>query len=171
MQHGTGADVTVDRLGERGEQEHHLAHPVSECRAVELDALARVDGALTVQRKVIAELRHRDAGEQAGAWAPALDGQGGHWRLHDRLADTAAQLGADVLDHLEAGGDVFEHLAFVLADPAEHFAAAAGAGAGGLVGDDLARQMVRLYRTRFLGHKTRLSGDPEIGLVPGGSGC
>ena len=28
-----------------------------------------------------------------------------------------------------------------------------------------------LYRTRFLGHKTRLSGDPEIGLVPGGSGC
>ena len=28
-----------------------------------------------------------------------------------------------------------------------------------------------MYRTRFLGHKTRLSGDPEIGLVPGGSGC
>ena len=28
-----------------------------------------------------------------------------------------------------------------------------------------------VYRTRFLGHKTRLSGHPEIGLVPGGSGC
>ena len=48
-----------------------------------------------------------------------------------------------MLDHLEAGGNVFEHLALVLADPAEHRAAAARTGAGGFVGDGLARQMVR----------------------------
>ena len=35
----------------------------------------------------------------------------------------------------------------------------------------LSQLALSVYRTRFLGHKTRLSGDPEIGLVPGGSGC
>src|ERR1700755_2949798 len=46
-----------------------------------------------------------------------------------------------MLDHLETGRDVFEHLPLILSDPAERCAAAAWAGAGGLVGDGLARQM------------------------------
>ena len=77
-----------------------------------------------------------------GPWQPSLDGQRRHRRLHDGLAGAAAQLRPDVLDHLEAGGSVFEHLALILADAAEHGAAAAGTGAGGFVGDGLARQML-----------------------------
>ena len=39
MEHLTGADVAADRLGQRGEEEHHLAHPVGHQHAVEFDAL------------------------------------------------------------------------------------------------------------------------------------
>jgi hypothetical protein len=48
-----------------------------------------------------------------------------------------------VLDDPEAGRHVFEHLALVLVDPAEGRAAAARAGARGLVGYGLSRQMLR----------------------------
>ena len=46
-------------------------------------------------------------------------------------------------DHLEAGGDVFQHLTLVLADAAEQAATASRAGAGRLVCDGLAWQMRR----------------------------
>jgi hypothetical protein len=92
---------------------------------------------------MVAELRHQNLREQARSGPAAFDRQARHRRLHDRLASATAQLRADMADHLEAGGDVFEHLALVLADAAEHGAAAARAGAGCLVGDDLARQVWR----------------------------
>jgi len=57
-----------------------------------------------MQWEVVAELRDGDMGEQARPWPPALDGQRGHRRLHDRLAGTAAQLRPHMADHLEAGG-------------------------------------------------------------------
>ena len=81
-------------------------------------------------------------GQQTGPGQSALDGQRRHRRLHDGLAGAAAQLRPDMLDHLEAGWGVFEHLALVLADAAEHGAAAAGTGAGRFVGDGLARQVL-----------------------------
>jgi hypothetical protein len=46
-----------------------------------------------------------------------------------------------VLDHLETGRHIFEHLPLVLSDPAECCATASRAGAGWFVGDGLARQM------------------------------
>jgi hypothetical protein len=46
-----------------------------------------------------------------------------------------------MLDHLEAGWDVFEHLALVLPDPAEYATATARAAAEGLMEDSLTRQM------------------------------
>src|SRR3984885_8083929 len=95
----------------------------------------------------------------------AVDRQTGHRRLHDRLASATAQLRADVADHLEAGEHVFQHLALVLADAAEHRAAAARAGAGCFVGDDLARQV---WRQRFT---DRLLAFPPLdgllGVPPG----
>src|SRR3954447_8779499 len=59
----------------------------------------------------------------------AFDRQRRHRRLHDGLAGPAAQLRAQVADHLEAGRDIFEHFALVLADAAEGGAAAPRAGA------------------------------------------
>jgi len=82
-------------------------------------------------------------GDQAGPRTAALDGQRRHRPLHDRLASPAAQLRPDVLDDLEAGRDILEHLALVLPHPAEHRAAAARADAGRLVGDRLTRQVRR----------------------------
>ena len=120
-----------------------LADPVGQGRAIEFDAFAGIDAGLAVQRCMVAELRHQNLREQARSGPAAFDRQARHRRLHDRLASATAQLRADMADHLEAGGDVFEHLALVLADAAEHGAAAARAGAGCLVGDGLARQVWR----------------------------
>src|SRR4051795_5142026 len=72
----------------------------------------------------------------------AFDRQRRHRRLHDGLAGPAAQLRAQVADHLEAGRDIFEHFALVLADAAEGGAAAPRAGAGRLVDDARARQVL-----------------------------
>ena len=95
-----------------------------------------------MQRLVVAEFRDGDVGQQTRSGQPALDGQRGHRRLHDGLAGAAAQLRPDVLDHLEAGGDIFEQLALVLADAAEDGAAATGTGTGGFVDDGLAREVL-----------------------------
>ena len=59
-------------------------------------------------------------GDQARPRPTALDRQGWHRRLHDCLAGTAAQLRANMADYLEAGRHVFQHLALILPDPAEH---------------------------------------------------
>ena len=97
------------------------------------------------------------------------------------MVSQARQLsfGRRCADHLEAGGDVFEHLALVLADAAEHRAAAARAGAGGFVGDGLARQVVRqrlrtglaltgvAWRGSWSQHRCR-AGSAAAGVVLGG---
>jgi hypothetical protein len=167
MQDGTGAGMAADRLGERREQELGLPDPVGECGAVKLNAFAGVDTRLPVQWLVVAELRDHHVSDQARAWPPALDRQRRHGCLHDGLAGTAAQLRADMSDHLEAGRDVFEHLALVRADPAEGGAAAAGAGAGRLVDDGLARQMRRQRRAHRLAARTRMD---RLGGVAAGGG-
>src|SRR5271166_4177045 len=108
----------------------------------------------------------------------ALDRQRRHRRLHDGLAGPAAQLRPQVADHLEAGRDVFEHFALVLADAAEGRAAAARAGAGRLVDDGLARQVRgqrpadRLAALTWLGRDAGIVLSSRIGRagagIPGG---
>ena len=66
-------------------------------------------------RVTLTELRHEEVRDQAGHGPPALDRQRGHACLHDGLTRLAAQLRAELADYLEAGRDVFEHLALVLA--------------------------------------------------------
>ena len=157
--------MAADGLGQGIQQKHRLTHPVGQGRAIEFDAFASIDAGLAVQGCMVAELCHQNLGEQARAGPAAFDRQAGHRRLHDRLASAAAQLRADMADHLEAGGHVFQHLALVLADAAEHRAAAARAGAGCFVGDDLARQV---WRQRFT---DRLLAFPPLdgllGVPPG----
>src|SRR3982751_5652407 len=80
--------------------------------------------------------------DQARPGPSTLDRQRGHRRLHDGLAGPAARLRAQVADHLEAGRDVFEHFALVLADAAEGGAAATRASTGRFVDNGLARQVL-----------------------------
>ena len=139
-----------DRFREGGKQELRLSDPIGERGAVEFDTLAGKDDGLAVQRRVITVFRDHDMRDQARPGPPALDRQRRHQRLHDRLARPAAQLRPQVLDHFEAGRDVFQHLALVLSDPAERCAAATRAGAGRLVDDGLTRQMGGQRRADWL---------------------
>ena len=104
---------------------------------------ARVDRTLTIQRQAVGVFCYRDVREQTGTWPAALDRQRWQRRLHDGLAGPAAQLGPHQLDHLERGWDIFEQLGHVLAELAQHRAAAAGAGRRRLMHDALARQVRR----------------------------
>ena len=131
--------MPADRLGQRREQEFRLTNPIGECGAVEFDAFAGVDDGLAVKWDVIAVLGDHHVRDQARRRPAACDRQRRHWRLHNGLAGAAAQLRAEMADHLEAGGDVFEHLALVLADPAEGRATATRAAASRFVGDGLTR--------------------------------
>ena len=137
----SGADVLADGLGDRGHQPGGPADPVSQGRAIQLHALARVNIRLPVQGQVVAILGHHHVGEKRRAWAAALDGQAGHRRLADGLAVAAAQLGPHMDHDLEVRGHVLEHLALVVDDLAQTVRAAGRAGARPLVGDDLARQV------------------------------
>ena len=143
-----------------------MSDPAGQGGTADLNAFAGEDGRLPVQRLVVAILRHQHMRDQARSRAATLDRQRRHRCLHDRLAGAAAQLRADVADHLEAGGDVFQHLALVLPDAAERGAAAAGAGAGGFVGDGLARQMIGQRRAHRRLACRGTGGRPDIG--PGG---
>ena len=110
--------MALDPLAQGFEQSGETADPARHDRTVDLNAAAGVDVGLTMQRQMIAELRHDDMGEQRRTRTPLLDRQRRHRRLDDGLARPAAHLRPHVHDALEVGGNVFEHLALVRADPA-----------------------------------------------------
>jgi hypothetical protein len=147
VQRRAGANVPFDPRAQGFEQRGEMAHPARHDGPVDRNALAGVDVGLTMQRQMIAELRHGDMGEQRRAGASLLDRQRRHRRLDDGLAGAAAHLRAHMDDALEVGRHVFEHLALVGADPAELLSAASRADAGRLVDDRLRRQMIGQGRT------------------------
>ena len=108
MQRFAQFDVPADRLGQWCQQRRALAHPIGECRPIQLDAGAGVDAALAVQRSMIAVLADQDMRQQRRAGTAALDRQARQRRLGDRLAGPAAELRPDMHDHLEVRRHVFE---------------------------------------------------------------
>ncbi len=142
VQREAGANMALDPRAQGFEQSGETADPARHDRTVDFNAAAGVDVGLTMQRQMIAELRHDDMGEQRWTRTPLLDRQRRHWRLDDGLARPAAHLRPHVHDALEVGGNVFEHLALVRADPAELVAAAGRAHARRVVDDPLRRQMI-----------------------------
>ena len=140
-----GEDVLADRRRDRIEQPGRLANPVGQRRAVEFDAVAGVDLGLTIEREVIAVLRHQQVCQGGRCRAPARRRHRRWRRLGDGIAGGAGVFRPDVADDLEVPGNVVQHFRDVLAEFA-HLAAARGAGAGTVVGrlmhDLLARQML-----------------------------
>jgi hypothetical protein len=61
----------ADRLDQRDQRNRRGARPVGERRHVEIDAFARIDGALPVERQMQAELGEQDVGKEFWAGAPA----------------------------------------------------------------------------------------------------
>ena len=136
--------MALDPLAQGFEQSGETADPARHDRTVDLNAAAGVDAGLAMQRQMIAKLRHDDMGEQRRAWTPLLHRQRRHRRLDDGLAPPAAHLRPHVHDALEVGGNEFEHLALVRADPADPRALRRrrSGTARRVVDDRLRRQMV-----------------------------
>ena len=112
--------------------------------ALQLDALAGVDLALAVQRKVIGVLAHRDMRQQAGASRATRDGPAWRGGLNDGLALRADVLRLHMTNHHEARRHDLQHLGHVLAEQAQHTVAALAGislGIGWLVHPRLARQV------------------------------
>jgi hypothetical protein len=105
--------------------------PVAERAAVEVEPLPLEDPGLAVKRKVVAELRDDDPGDQPLGGQPAGHDMLGRMRLRHGLRAAAAGVsGAPRHQHLELRRDHVEPLGDVLADPG-HLAAAAGAKRAG----------------------------------------
>jgi hypothetical protein len=60
-------------LDQRTQQRRRLSHHIGKRRAAEVDIRAGVLFRLTMQRLVVAKLRHRDMSEQTGAGAATPD--------------------------------------------------------------------------------------------------
>ncbi len=159
-QHGDGRVVRVqdpaaeDAPGERVHQGTHRRgrppDPAGERRALQLDAVAGVDRALPVERRVVGVLRRQRARERARRRAAAADGQARRRRPGDPLAAPARPAGADAADHAEPARRVVEDLGHVLAGAPQR-AAAGGARADVRAAPHrLARQVVRHGAARGL---------------------
>lgn len=143
-----GQGMLADRLGQGCQQRGRRSDPIGQGGTVECDALAGIDLGLAVKRQVVGVFGHQHMGEQSRARPPALDRQGRHRRLHDRFAQAADDLGADMPDDLEQR-DALQHLGLVLAEPAQLSAARMAATAEIAAGDAhwpmhdvLARQVI-----------------------------
>ena len=82
-------DVVGNGFDQRRGQRRHLADPSRHGGAIELDALARIDPGLPVQRQMIAIFADQDVRQQPCAGLTTLDRQRRHLPLHHGLAPTA----------------------------------------------------------------------------------
>ena len=132
-------DVAADPVRQRLHQPGGLANPARQRGAVEFHAVAGVNLSLAVKRQVIAELRDQHMSQKAGSACARGMGKRWHRHLRHRLAFAAGAGGADMADHFEAAGNVFEDFGDVLAHFA-HETAANRTGAGRFVNNIAARQ-------------------------------
>ncbi len=134
--------LPAQKLGQRLQRRRGRAEPARERRGRQVDAVARVDLGLAIQRQVIVKLRHRDVGQEPRTGPPAGHRMVGGRRLDHQLASAAGERLAHVAHDLEPAWHIVEALGHVLADPAQ--APAAGrAGAGTGMDHALARQVRR----------------------------
>ena len=122
-----GAHVVDDRH----KVETGTTDPVAERAAVKVDTLPLEDLGLAIERKMIAEFRNDDPGDEQLRWQPAGHDMFRGMGLRDSLRATAAGIFRSPRDqHPELGGDHVQTLGHVFADPG-HLAAAAGAKRAG----------------------------------------
>ena len=67
MKLGTTQHIAPDRFDQWREQFMAMPHPVSEQRAIQIQAATRINGTLPVERQVIAELADQHVGQQGRA--------------------------------------------------------------------------------------------------------
>jgi hypothetical protein len=102
--------IRTDQRDQRCQCGRAGADRVSEGGDIEIDALARIGIALSVQRLVVTELAGQDHGQQVRSRSAARDGMEWGWWLRDGLAGAAGELLAHRLHHLPLAWDDFERL-------------------------------------------------------------
>jgi len=110
---------------ERIEQRRCAPDPVGERRALDRNAVARIDRRLAIKRQMIAKFGGEHMGEERRARFALGDRRRRRRRLNDRRAGAAGKLRANMAHALEAPRDIFELFAHVLAQGTQ------GAAAGG----------------------------------------
>lgn len=93
-------------------------HQSAKRAARNVDAHAREDLVLAVQRQMVVELRDQHVGKETATGHAAGNRAAGSRRLDHLLAAAAGLLRARDFDHLELGRDHLEDLAHVFADEA-----------------------------------------------------
>ena len=146
--------MLADRGHHRVEQPGGLTHPVTQRRAIEVNALSGIDLALAIQRQMIDKLRHQQMRERGwcrtATWCRHCRG----WGLGDRITGGAGIFRPDVADHLEVARHIIQNLGDVLTQFGHALAAVgtlAGAILGWLMHHLLARQMLRQWLALWLG--------------------
>jgi hypothetical protein len=109
----TGCWPFVSHVRPGSQQRTGARDPLCEQRAIQLDALAREDLRLPIEREVIAIFADDHVRQESRSGHAALD-----WACR-RGAARAGQLGAHVANDLEAHRLEFEHLANVFAQMLE----------------------------------------------------
>ena len=132
----------MDGVGQRFQQGGGFAHPIRQCRAVDVEPVALEDLALPVERQVICVFVDQHMGQQTGPGSATFDRAAWQWGLREAIAARAGHPWAHNAVHDEAAGDVFQFLGHILAQQAQ-LTAAIGAGrvAGGQF-DHHARNMI-----------------------------
>ena len=114
MNFGTPKNITTNRFGQWREQFMAMADPFREQRPVEIQAAARINGALPVKRQMVAELPDQNVREQCGAGDPARNRARGRIRLGNVVASGAGELWPDVTNDLKTRRHVLEHFRDIL---------------------------------------------------------
>ena len=119
------------------------AAPIGQRRHVQIDALARVDAALPVERHVRGEFAEQNFRQQMSARTPARDRMRRGRCLHDRIASPAGAPLTHGDDHLSARRQALQALGDVLSELAEPRFAAARADCRCRMYEMLTRGMLR----------------------------
>lgn len=133
------------------EQMAGVAHPISECGAIKLDAFARKDLRLPIQREVIGKLRDQHMGQQRRPCDATLNRPRWRRRLNDDIAPGARHLDAHMTNHLVGRGHAFKDLGNIFAQLAQLAAALRTRMFRGQMRVYLARQVIGQPATRWLG--------------------
>src|SRR5260370_26464727 len=136
-----------------------MAVALSQSRAVQINALPRIDLGLTIERQMVAELGGEDMSEQTWASQASINGTAGCRCLHDAVASGTAHPGAYMTNYLEACWKVLEHLGGIFAELLQSAAAVGTALFTGEMGVDFTRQWSGSER-RFLeaGERSNTAG-------------
>jgi hypothetical protein len=131
----------ADRLDQRHQCGRRGAHPLGQCRHIEINSFPRMDVALPIERQMQAILGEQDVGEQFGASAPERDRVRRGGRLADCFTNPTGELLRHVLDDCPLARNQLQRLGYILADLAQSRSATARADSRSRIDDALPCQM------------------------------